>query len=76
MGQVLRITFDNIDYNYQLLNTSPVSRETQEISIQVADVIYTLVRQNGQWLPQETAKTGLTGLLTAIGRALALRYRI
>ena len=27
MAQVLRITFNNTDYNYQILNTNPVSKE-------------------------------------------------
>ena len=33
IGQVLRITFNNIDYSFQILNSHPVSRETAEIEI-------------------------------------------
>jgi hypothetical protein len=76
MGQVLRITFNNIDYNYQILNTSPVSMETQEIQILVEGTTQTLVRNGNQWLPKEPDETLVPDLVTAIGRALGLRYRI
>jgi hypothetical protein len=76
MGQVLRITFNNIDYNYQILNTSPVSKETQEIQILLEGTTQTLVRSGNQWLPKEEDETMVPDLVAAIGRALGLRYRI
>jgi hypothetical protein len=76
MGQVLRITFNNIDYNYQILNTRPVSKETQEIQILLEGTTQTLVRNGNQWLPKETDETVVPDLVVAIGRALGLRYRI
>jgi hypothetical protein len=75
MGQVLRITFNNNDYNYQVL-TSPVSKETLEIQILLEGTTQTLIRHQGQWLPKETDEKIVPDLLVAIGRALSLRYRI
>jgi hypothetical protein len=76
MAQVLRITFNNTDYNYQILNTTAVSKETQEIQILIEDTTQTLVRSGNQWLPKETDPAIVPGLVAAIGRALGLRYRI
>ena len=76
MAQVLRITFNNTDYNYQILNATPVSKETQEIQILIEGTTQTLVRSGNQWLPKETDETLVPGLVAAIGRALGLRYRI
>jgi len=76
MGQLLRITFNNIDYNYQIVNSGPVNRETQEITVQIHGETFTLVRQQGQWVPAENDESQPPGLLAEIGRVLTLRYRI
>jgi hypothetical protein len=52
MGQVLRITFNNKDYHYQVLNISPVSKETREIQVLLDGATYTLAVIRGQWLPR------------------------
>jgi hypothetical protein len=75
MGQVLRITFNNIDYHYQVL-TTPVSKETREIQILLDGTTETLIREQGQWLAKETAGRPVPELLAAIARTLSLRYRI
>ena len=76
MGQMLRITFNNMDYNYQILNTGPVSKETREIQVLLDGETYTLVASQGQWLAKDSVEARAPGLLSAIGRALASRYRI
>ena len=76
MGQMLRITFNSMDYNYQILNTGPVSKETREIQVLLDGETYTLVASQGQWLAKDPVEALVPGLLSAIGRALASRYRI
>jgi hypothetical protein len=76
MGQVLRITFNNIDYTFQILNTSPVSRETKEIQILVNGVTQTLICNERQWVPKTETGEIPHGLAAAIGKMIALRYRI
>lgn len=76
MGQVLRITYNNTDYNYQILNTTPIGKETEEIEILLEETTYTLVCVQGQWVSKETHEFRLSELLASIGRALSLRYRI
>ena len=76
MGQVLRITFNNVDYQYQIVNSGPVSRETDEIRILLEGETYTLVRRLAQWVPADHDDSRPPGLLAEIGRVLSLRYRI
>ena len=76
MGQVLRITYNNSDYSFQLLNQRPVSKETEEIQILLNGTTQTLVCRNGRWLPGEQADMPDRGLVDAIGKAIALRFRI
>ena len=76
MGQVLRITFNNIDYTFQILNTRPVSKETKEIQILLNGVTYTLICNERQWVPKTEAGEMPSELAAAIGKMIALRYRI
>jgi hypothetical protein len=75
MAQVLRITFNDIDYNYQVINTTPIGKDTFEIQILLDGNTHTLTRQQGQWLAAATENAD-PNLLAAIGRALSLRYHI
>jgi len=76
MGQVLRITFDNTDHTFEILNTTPVSKETEELQILLDGVIHTLICRNKRWLPKDSDDAISIGLVAAIGKAIALRYRI
>ena len=75
MGQVLRITYNNSDYHFQILNHTPVSKETGEIQILLDGVTQTLVCRDRKWVAK-TEHGPETGLTEAIGKAIALRYRI
>lgn len=48
MGQVLRITYNNSDYNFQILNHRLVSMETEEIQILFNGVTQTLICKEGR----------------------------
>jgi hypothetical protein len=76
MGQVLRITFLNKDYSFEILNHSPLSQEREEIHIRLDGLSHTLVSRNGQWLPKDDHELVQNGLAEAIGRVISLRYRI
>ena len=76
MGQVLRITFNNTDYTFQILNTRPVSRETEEIQILLNGTTQTLVCMDRNWVPKAGDGEISQDLATAIGKMIALRYRI
>lgn len=76
MGQLLRITFNNIDYTFQILNTRPVSRETEEIQILLNGTPHTLIYSQHAWVPKNEGGDIDKHLAVAIGKAIALRYRI
>ncbi|MGN6398678.1 MAG: hypothetical protein ACTHMI_24120 [Mucilaginibacter sp.] len=76
MGQVLRITFNHTDYTFEIFNTRPVSRETEEIQILLNGTTKTLVCNNRNWVPKSDNGELGDELAAAIGKAIALRYRI
>jgi len=76
MGQVLRITYGDKDYRYQLLNETPIERDTQELRISLEGRSLTLVKKGDQWLPLETEAGGDNALINAVAKAITLRYRI
>jgi hypothetical protein len=75
MGQPLRITFNNSDHIFQIVNSTPITKSTDEIQILLEGKTVTLVKTN-QWLQKETDETIDEKLIQAIGKAIALRYRI
>ena len=76
MARALRITVDNTDYNFTILNTQPITRDTSEIPISIQNQTITLFRTDNHWKAKE-GDTGIDGILVeAIGRALGLRYRL
>jgi len=75
MGQVLRITHKDIDYSFKILNGEPLSRETAEIAVLMNEVTLTLVRDEHSWVPKEESEMAQEQG-RAIGKAIALRYRI
>lgn len=76
MGQVLRITFNQKDYNFQILNSKPVSKADQEIQILLNGVTTTLIKDINGWHPKEEGDIEIVELAVAIGKAIGLRYRI
>lgn len=76
MGQVLRITYNNTDYTFQLLNTRPLSKEDQEIQILFNGITATFIKDKNGWRPKNDDLEENEGLIAAIGKTLALRFRI
>ena len=79
MGQPLRITYLGKDYTFQILNTTSISSERFEIQILLEGVTRTLVKDQYDWKPVglcEPEDAESAGLTQAIGKAIALRFRI
>jgi len=76
MSLPLRITFEGEDYTYTIL-TRMITKETTEIKISLNDQELTLVRnQKGEWDALERTISDEPGLIKAIARNVALRYRL
>ena len=76
MNLPLRITFEGKDHTYRVL-TKGITRFTTEIKISVEGKDFTLLRSaKNEWLAEEMTVGDEPGLLTAIARNLALRFRL
>ena len=76
MGQLLRITYETKDYNYQVLNENSIAKETEAIRILLEGQSVVLRKTDGRWVPVQATYEVDEGLLKAIGKAISLRYRI
>nr|WP_184549787.1 hypothetical protein [Mucilaginibacter sp. FT3.2]MBB6234211.1 hypothetical protein [Mucilaginibacter sp. FT3.2] len=76
MSLPLRITFEEKDYTYMVL-TKGITKETNQIRISLAGEDFTLLRTpQNEWYAEELAVGDHPGLLMAIARNVALRYRL
>ncbi|RZM18512.1 MAG: hypothetical protein EOO88_40520 [Pedobacter sp.] len=76
MSLPLRITFEGEDYTYTIL-TRQIDRDTSEIRISLNGEELTISRNSaGEWDALERTITDPQGLLKAIARNVALRYRL
>lgn len=76
MGLPLRINFDDKDYTYTILN--PVlDRNTTELHISLLGQEFLLVQnEKKDWYSKNTAQHQNEDLLKAIGRTVALRFKL
>jgi hypothetical protein len=75
MGQPLRITVEQQDYSFQILNNRP-DKFTREIKIALSGETHTLIKDVNDWKLKETDAGMQDGLAKAIGHTISLRYRI
>lgn len=76
MSLPMRITFENNDYTYTVL-TKIINNETKEIKISLQGEELTLVQnQNKEWDARERTIEDDHGLIKAIAKNIALRFRI
>lgn len=72
----MRITFENKDYTYTVL-TKIINTETKEIKISLESEELTLVRNyDKEWDALERTVGDDHGLIKAIAKNIALRYRL
>ena len=76
MGQVLRITVGKADYRFKILNPEPLNAATIEIEVELDGRSFTIVRQDRSWACKEPMDESFQSIAEAIGKAIALRYRI
>lgn len=76
MSLPMRITFDNKDYTYTVLNKI-INNETKEIKISLQGEELTLVQnQNNEWDTLDRTIGDDHGLINAIAKNITLRYRL
>jgi len=76
MSLPLRITFEESDYTFSVL-TKSINKQTNLIRIKLNDQEYDLaVNSRGEWDAADTTVQDHPGLLRAIARNVALRYRL
>jgi len=73
MSQPLRLTFQNSDVMFSILNKKP-SINHQKIDILLEGETFQLQKENGKWATKKPSEK--RELFTAIGNVIALRYRI
>jgi hypothetical protein len=76
MSQPLRITFEGKDYTYSIL-TPKITKDIKTIRIELEGQEYQLSPDPGQqWAAIDATISDHLGLLRAIARNIALRYRL
>ena len=76
MGQLLRLHFENKDHTFRILNNEPVTRETRQVELLLDGVPLVIIKDGQSWAPQDQSCGIPAGLVSAIAKAIALRFRI
>jgi hypothetical protein len=72
----MRITFENEDYTYSVL-TRNIDKDTKEVKISLQGEELTLIQSSTkEWDCLERTVGDNHGLIKAIGKNIALRYRL
>ena len=71
----LRVHFEDQDYSYTILN-SMIDRTIMEFRISMDGQEYTLIRTNNEWSCPDLTIGDNPALFIAIGRNIALRYKL
>ncbi|WP_078345669.1 hypothetical protein [Mucilaginibacter pedocola] len=76
MGQSLRLTFENNDHTFRILNAEPLTRETKTIHLLLDGRPLNIVKERDLW-SVETSVAGVSEeLADAIVKNIKLRFRI
>jgi len=77
MGLPLRITFNDTDYAYQIVNSKLIDRDTTELEIILNGETIGLQRdQTKGWIQKDNNSSLDPGLIQALGRSVSLRLRM
>ena len=77
MGLQLRITFNDIDYAYQIINSKLINQNTTELELMVDGEKIELQKDNSKGWVQKAGDISLDpGLVQALGRSVSLRLRM
>jgi hypothetical protein len=70
----LRLTYQNLDIMFYILNEKPTGKNLIDVSIE--GHTYQLYKTAGGWVLKNTNENPDRNLINAIGNVLSLRYRI
>jgi hypothetical protein len=77
MGLQLRITFKDIDYAYQIVNSKSIDHNTTEFELLLNGEKIALERdKNKGWILKEGSDDINPELIQALGRSVSLRLRM
>lgn len=77
MGLPLRITFDDKDYIYQILNTNLIDKHTTELELIFnGEKVELVMDERKTWIQKDNSNTIDPNLVQALGRSVSLRLRM
>lgn len=77
MGLPMRITFDDKDYIYQILNINLINKDTTELEIIFNGEKVELVMDHKKtWIQKDQSNSIDPELVQALGRSVSLRLRM
>jgi hypothetical protein len=77
MGLPLRLTFNDTDYVFRIINSKQINQYTTEFDILLnGDKVALIKDEKKIWVQKDGAKTVDPELVQAIGRSVSLRLRM
>ena len=77
MGLKMRITYQDTDHVYEILNGAQINKDTTQIIIRINGGELTLTKnEKGIWTLPDNETSLPPDFVQAIGRSVSLRYRM
>ncbi|QXV66186.1 hypothetical protein INP83_03585 [Mucilaginibacter sp. 21P] len=76
MGLPLRITFNDRDYVYQIINSNLINKNTTELELMLNGEKLHLIKENNVWKLREPESALDPEFVQALGRSVSLRMRM
>jgi hypothetical protein len=76
MGLTLRLTFNDKDYNYQIINSKQIDQGATEFSLTLNGETVDLIKSDKNVWVQKNGGSLDPELIQALGRSVSLRLRL
>jgi hypothetical protein len=76
MGLPLRITFNDQDYVYQIVNSRLINQNTTELELLLNGEKLQLIKENTIWIQKDGEQPLDPEFVQALGRSVSLRLRM
>jgi hypothetical protein len=76
MGLQLRMTFNDTDYAYQIINSRLTDQQTELELVLEGEKVELLRDKNMVWIQKDGDSSFDPGLIQALGRSASLRLRV
>jgi hypothetical protein len=76
MGLTLRLTFNDKDYNYQIINSKQIDQGATEFSLTLNGETVELIKSSKNTWVQKNGGSLDPELIQALGRSVSLRLRL